>query len=105
MNIPPTITLVNFRASRTLLESFDRVCLLSGKTRTQVLSELMRQRVTKAGPRLVARLENDRQIGERLRTAVEGRSALEMADRPKEWSNAVLTRLKPFSSPDFDPVR
>lgn len=41
-------TLVNFRASPNQLASFDRVCAVSGKTRTQVLIEMMQQHVANA---------------------------------------------------------
>ena len=93
-------TLVNFRASKPLLESFDRVCLLSGKTRTQVLSEMMRQRVLHVGSKLPAKLETQRSIDERLKIAVEGRSSVPPADTPRTWSVGVGARVKPFSSFD-----
>ncbi len=41
-------TLVNFRALPNQLASFDRVCAESGKTRTQVLIEMMQQHVANA---------------------------------------------------------
>jgi len=93
-------TLVNFRASNELLESFDRVCFLSGKTRTQVLSEMMKHRVSTVGPRLVSKIAEQRLISERLKTAVEAQSQPSMSDRPGEWSIGVQRCLKSFSNFD-----
>lgn len=105
MNTASLQTLINFRAGKQLIESFDRVCLLSGKTRTQVLTEMMRQRVLSVGSKLPSKLALEESINQRLKTAVEGRSDPVTSDRPREWSSAVRNRLKPFSSPDFDPQR
>ncbi|MBB3587774.1 hypothetical protein [Sphingomonas sp. BK481] len=102
MNTSSLHTLVNFRASKPLLESFDRVCLLSGKTRTQVFSEMMRQRVLHVGSKLPEKLETQRSIDERLKIAVEGRSSVPPADTPRTWSVGTGGRVKPFSS--FDQV-
>jgi hypothetical protein len=102
MNTSSLHTLVNFRAPRPLLESFDRVCLLSGKTRTQALSEMMRQRVLPVGSKLPAQLETQRSIDERLKVAVEGRASVAPADSPRTWSVGAGGRVKPFST--FDQV-
>lgn len=102
MNNSSLHTLVNFRAQKPLLESFDRVCLLAGKTRTQVLSEMMRQRVLHVGSKLPAKLETQRSIDERLKVAVEGRALVAPADTPRTWSVGTGGRVKPFSS--FDQV-
>lgn len=98
MNETSLHTLVNFRASKLLLESFDRVCFLSGKTRTQVLAEMMRNRVTKAGPKLAIKAAADKVVFDRLKTAVESRSQIETVEGRRTWSSAVRGRLKPFSS-------
>lgn len=100
MNNESLYTLVNFRARNELLEAFDRVCFLSGKTRTQVLSEMMRQRVSTAGPRLVSKIAEHRLVSERLKTAVEERSKAPMADRPRRWSIGLHRPLKSFSNFD-----
>lgn len=105
MNNTSLYALVNFRYKKDLLESFDRVCLLSGKTRTQALSEMMRKFVSEAGPELASKVLAERALNERLKTAVERRSVVETIDPPRTWSSEVYRRLKPFSSPDFDPVR
>ena len=86
-----------------LIESFDSVCLLSGKTRTQVLTEMMKQRVTTAGPKLAAKALDQKALNERSKTAVDAKSAQVGSTRPTRWSPAVFARLKRFSSPDFDP--
>lgn len=93
-----THTLVNFRASKALLESFDNVCFLSRKTRTQVLSEMMRQRISSVGSKLPAKLDRQREMENRIRTAVEARSADEAVEDRPSWSEAVYRRLKPFSA-------
>lgn len=100
MNNVSLHTLVNFRASKQLLESFDRVCFLSGKTRTQVLSEMMRQRVTTVGSKLASRVAQQQDVENRIRTAAEALSVVEAVDQPRTWSKAVYGRLKSFSSFD-----
>jgi len=100
MNASSLQTLVNFRANKILLEAFDNVCLLSGKTRTQVLSEMMRQRVSTAGSKLPIRLAKQREMENRIRTAVEARSVDDTVDQPRTWSKALYGRLKSFSSFD-----
>ena len=67
-------TLINFRASKALLESFDHVCFLSGKTRTQVLSEMMRQRVLTAGAKLPLKAAKLEECQNRIRSAVEAKA-------------------------------
>ncbi|MBS1983293.1 MAG: hypothetical protein JST16_03900 [Bdellovibrionales bacterium] len=91
-------TIVNFRASKQLLETFDRVCLLSGKTRTQVLSEMMKQRISTVGSKLPSRISRQQELDDRIKNASESRPNAERYERPKEWSIAVKRRLKPFSS-------
>lgn len=100
MNTPSSHTLVNFRASTPLLESFDRVCVLSNKTRTQVLSEMMRQRVLHVGAKLPGRLETQRSIDERLKLAVEGQVAVPIAEIQRGWSVGEGGRVKSFSTFD-----
>ena len=108
MNNSSLHTLVNFRASRQLVESFDNVCLLAGKTRTQVLAEMMRQRVNTVGSKLPARLANERSIDDRLAEAVEpmleqARIDLEFAKPPttperRAWSVGAGSGRRKFSS-------
>ena len=98
----PDKILINFRAFPNLVESFDSVCFLSGKTRTQVLTELMKQRIATAGRKIVSEIEKDAALNERLKTAVERRTAVDVAEQPRQWSSAVRNRLKSFSS--FDPA-
>lgn len=98
-------TLVNFRSSNAILEAFDRVCLLSESTRTQVLREMMSRHVSEAGPELANKASNSLALNERLKTAVEARLAKPMTEASREWSPALYDRLKSFSSPYFDPAR
>jgi broad specificity phosphatase PhoE len=100
----PDKILVNFRAFPNLVETFDNVCFLSGKTRTQVLTEMMKQRIATEGRKVALKIEKDAALNERLKTAVERQTATEVAEQPREWSSAVRNRLKPFSSFDL-PVR
>jgi len=93
--------LINFRAFSSLVESFDNVCFLSGKTRTQVLTEMMKQRIATAGRKMVLEIEKEAALNDRLKTAVERQTAADVAEQPRQWSLAVRNRLKPFSS--FEP--
>lgn len=97
----PNKILINFRAFSNLVESFDNVCFLSGKTRTQVLTEMMKQRIATEGRKIALKIEKDAALNERLKTAVERQTAAEVAEQPRQWSSAVRNRLKPFSS--FEP--
>lgn len=98
MHSIPSHTLINFRASKALLESFDHVCFLSGKTRTQVLSEMMRQRVLTAGAKLPLEAAKLQECQNRIRNAVEARSIGETVEGRRTWSSVFYDRLKPFSS-------
>lgn len=100
MQITPSHTLINFRASKALLESFDHVCFLSGKTRTQVLSEMMRQRVLTAGARMPLKAAKLEECQNRIRTAVEAQTTAEPVEDRRSWSSVFYERLKPFSSFD-----
>lgn len=98
MSISRLHTLVNFRAYKPLLKSFDEVCCLSGKTRTQLIIEMMNQQVKAAGPNLAAKFAAQKAAEERILKASEAQSKAEAIDPPRQWSSAVFTRLKPFSS-------
>jgi broad specificity phosphatase PhoE len=90
--------LINFRAFPNLVESFDSVCFLSGKTRTQALTEMMKQRIVTEGRKVALKIKKDAALNERLKTAVERQTAAEVAEQPRQWSSAVRNRLKSFSS-------
>ena len=62
--------LVNFRLSKALLEPFDHICLLSGKTRTHVLSELIHGYVANAGSAMVNDIVETKRNNEVLRKLV-----------------------------------
>lgn len=66
-----TKTLVNFRINDTSLLAFDDACVLSGKTRTQVLIELMRDFTNECAAIIPARIAEDQRSGSALRIAVE----------------------------------
>ena len=50
---PVPSTLVNFRMPKALLEPFDDICFLSGKTRTQALLEMIHNHVDTVGSKIV----------------------------------------------------
>lgn len=100
MHSTPSHTLINFRASKALLESFDHVCFLSGKTRTQVLSEMMRQRVLTAAAKLPLKAAKLEESQNRIRNAIEAQTTADPVEDRRAWSEAVYRRLKPFSSFD-----
>lgn len=65
--------LVNFRVPESLLERFDALCRASDRTRTQVLREMMRKRLTSAS-RLEIHAANGQPDSNRFERAVEART-------------------------------
>lgn len=67
---PVPSTLVNFRLPKALLEPFDHICLLSGKTRTQVLSGLIECHVSNVGSTMADAISQSKRINEAIRNSV-----------------------------------
>jgi hypothetical protein len=60
-------TLINFNAPDPIRVRFDKVCQLSGRTRTSVLVELMTTYVTTKGAELIKENERYQQIDQAIR--------------------------------------
>lgn len=67
---PVPSKLVNFRMPKALLEPFDNICFLSGKTRTQVLSGLINDHVAKVIATIESDISQTKQKTEMLRNSV-----------------------------------
>jgi hypothetical protein len=67
---PVPSKLVNFRMPKALLEPFDDICFLSGKTRTQVLAGLIKAYVSDVGTTITGEMNEARQTNEALRNSV-----------------------------------
>lgn len=64
---PVASKLVNFRMPETILEPFDHICLLSGKTRTQVLSELIQEHVSNVGSKITSEISQTKRFNKMLK--------------------------------------
>lgn len=74
---PVPSKLVNFRIPKALLEPFDDICFLSGKTRTQLLSEIIHDYNLSAGLTIAETVAQTNQINQALQN-----SALRSATAP-----------------------
>ena len=71
MNQRPVPTkIVNFRIPKALLEPFDNICFLSGKTRTQLLSEIIHDYNLSAGLTIAEKVAQTNQINQALQNSV-----------------------------------
>lgn len=67
---PVPSKLVNFRIPKALLEPFDDICFLSGKTRTQLLSEVIHDYNLSAGLTIAEKVAQTNQINQALQNSV-----------------------------------
>ena len=67
---PVPSKLVNFRIPKALLEPFDNICFLSGKTRTQLLSEIIHDYNLSAGLTIAEKVAQTNQINQALQNSV-----------------------------------
>lgn len=96
-------TLVNFRASPNQLASFDRVCATSGKTRTQVLIEMMQQHVANASAPIPQSLIKKTAVRKPLKIDLKpfSRSTVPRAERPPLDTTNLLETLQIERSKTF----
>lgn len=87
-----TKTLVNFRALGSALTAFDDACCLSGKTRTQVLIELMRNFTNECASTIPAQIAEEQRSGKALRAAVERAYDDLRVSRPKSPESPLRGR-------------
>lgn len=88
-------SLINFLVSISTVEAFDRICFLSGKNRTQVLTEMMKQRISSVGRKFILEAEKEARLNDQLKVLVECQASPETMDQPRQWSEAVRNRLNP----------
>ena len=67
----PQPVLVNFRVSPEALTPFDHSCVLAGKSRTQVITELMTEYAEKTASEMPKRILEGRRISSMLKNAAE----------------------------------
>ena len=91
--------LVNFRISSATLEPFDHSCTLAGKTRTQVITELMAGYTADTASNVQNQFDQRAAIARTLRKAVLKASQMKLEDCPPPMRLASEKRLKrKFSS-------
>lgn len=95
MSVKSDKCLINFLVLFSTVEAFDRICFLSGKSRTQVLTEMMKQRIASAGRKFVLEAEKEARLNDQLKALVESQTSSETMDQPRQWSEAVRNRLNP----------
>lgn len=64
-------TLINFHVPTDLLMTFDRLCRLHGKPRSQILNDLLHSWILKAGKQMLSRIDEVRKIDQHLESACE----------------------------------
>ncbi|GLV28417.1 hypothetical protein TomTYG75_09400 [Sphingobium sp. TomTYG75] len=94
-----TKTLVNFNVPTTILQTFDKLCRLYGKPRSQILNELLYGYILEFGQQAFSRFDQVRKIDESLNTAFERSDGTDLDDLPPKAENDVQNGLKrKFSS-------
>jgi hypothetical protein len=94
-----TKTLVNFNVPTTILQTFDKLCRLYGKPRSQILNELLYGYILEFGQQASSRFDQVRKIDESLNFAFENGDGADLDDLPPKAVNDVQSGLKrKFSS-------
>lgn len=89
-----TKTLINFHVPADLLNTFDRLCRLHGKPRSQILNDLLHSWILKAGKQMLSRIDEVRKIDQHLKSACEKAADMDLADVLPEAETAVQKPLK-----------
>jgi len=89
-----TKTLINFHVPTDLLATFDRLCRLHGKPRSQILNDLLHSWIIKSGKQVLSRIDEVRKIDQHLQSACEKPVSMNLADLLPEAGNAVHETLK-----------
>ena len=87
-------TLINFHVPSDLLATFDRLCRLNGKPRSQILNDLLRSWVLETGRQMLTRIDEVRKIDQHLKSACEKGFDGRLADMLPQAGNAVQTRAR-----------
>ena len=94
-----TKTLVNFNVPTTILQTFDKLCRLYGKPRSQILNELLYGYILDFGQQAFSRFDQVRKIDESLNFAFENGDGGNLYDQPPKAENDVQNGLnRKFSS-------
>jgi hypothetical protein len=94
-----TKTLINFNVPTTILQTFDKLCRLYGKPRSQILNELLYSYILEFGQQAFSRLDQVRKIDESLNFAFENGDGADSDDQPPKAENDVQRGLnRKFSS-------
>lgn len=86
--------LVNFRIGSAALKPFDHSCTLAGKSRTQVITELMAGYTEKAASNVQERFDQRAAIARTLQKAVLKASQMKLEDCPVPSRSSSEPRLK-----------
>ena len=92
MTVPKT--LINFHVPTDLLATFDRLCRLHGKPRSQILNDLVHSHILKAGKQMLSRINEVRKIDLHLKSACENAVGDDLDDLLPEAVIGVHTPLK-----------
>lgn len=87
-------TLINFHVPTDLLATFDRLCRLNGKPRSQILNDLLSSWVLETGRQLLSRIDEVRRIDQHLKLSCDKGFDGHLADRLPEAGNAVQRSAK-----------
>jgi len=94
-----TKTLVNFNVPTTILQTFDKLCRLYGKPRSQILDELLYSYILEFGQQAFSRFDQVRKIDESLNFAFENVDGADLDDHSPKAENDVVSGLnRKFSS-------
>ena len=94
-----TKTLVNFNVPTTILQTFDKLCRLYGKSRSQILNELLYSYILEFGQQAFSRFDQVRKIDESLNSAFENVDGADLDDHSPKAENDVQRGLnRKFSS-------
>ena len=94
-----TKTLVNFNVPTTILQTFDKLCRLNGKPRSQILNELLYSYILEFGQQAFSRFDQVRKINESLNIAFENGDGANLDDLSPKAENDVQRGLnRKFSS-------
>ena len=94
-----TKTLVNFNVPTTILQTFDKLCRLYGKPRSQILNELLYGYILEFGQQAFSRFDQVRKIDESLNFVFEHVDGADLDDDSPKAENDVQSGLKrKFSS-------
>lgn len=87
-------TLINFNVPTDILQTFDRLCRLYGKSRSLVLNELLYEHILKIGKQAFSRIDQVRKIDENLKSELLKDVCSVLADPSIDSENGFQSRLE-----------